>query len=161
MKLSEKALKILHANGWTEDRNLNTDLYAQKLRDAGCKPHSAVLRFLARFEGLDIIFKSTDYNDHINQFHFVLARAIAIADIDDIEDFGQCVGTNLCPIGEIDRGNSTLAIAEDGRVFSWYSPFISLIANTDIEAINAICAETSSLKTLVYTGEPLDFTIIT
>lgn len=157
MPFTEKTITILRANGWSENRLLPTKEYEKKLIAAGYKPHTAALEFLSKFEGLTVSFESSKYDDKINNCHFDLDKSIAVADIDDIEDFGACIGAALCPIGEMNRKNSIVAIAEDGRVFGYYSPYISLLGNNYFDAINIICSEEKPICTLLYTGAKLIF----
>lgn len=56
MEFSEKALQILQAGGWTEDRFLHPDTFIEKLTNAGYKPLAAALEFLQRFGELKYHF---------------------------------------------------------------------------------------------------------
>ena len=129
MMFSDKTSQILHAGGWTEDRLLPADSFIEKLTKAGYKPHAAALEVLQRFGGLEFSFQINTrgkkvLEDYILHFHFDIDRTIAICDIEDLEDYGNCIGTNLCPVGEYNNGHFMVAVAEDGRVFSYYNPFI-------------------------------------
>lgn len=162
MDFSEKALHILHAGGWTEDRLLPADDFVNKLTEAGYKPHAAALEVIQRFGGLNFSFQ-VDSKGHkalegyIQRFHFDIDRTIAICDIEDIEDYGNCIGTILCPVGEDRNGHTLVAVSEDGRVFSYFNPYICLDAMNYIEAIEKYCTEGAPIKRLVYDGNPLLF----
>jgi hypothetical protein len=157
MTYSDKTLAILHEAGWTEERRVPVDALRERLAAAGFAPHPAALDFLSRFEGLSVNHPSTRYEDGKNTCHFKLDRIIGLVDVDDIDDFGASVGTRLCPVGEINRRNSIVAIGEDGRVFSYYSPFISLEVPTVDEAIEHFLNEGKAIATRAYDGQPLSF----
>lgn len=160
MKFSEKATTILTACGWSESRKYPTSEIYKKFKEKNLTLHDAALNFLENFADLKFKFKSNKYNDGINEFHFMLDATTGVADPEDIIDFSECIGEKLCPIGEMNRGNSIITMAESGKIFTYYSPFISLNALNYFDAINGFCCEKHSIKTLPYTGEKLDFTEI-
>ncbi|MDQ1920062.1 SUKH-3 domain-containing protein [Massilia pseudoviolaceinigra] len=157
MTYSDQTLAILHDAGWTEERRVPADALRERLAAAGFVPHPAALAFLTRFEGLGFTHPSSKYEDGKNTCHFDLDRVIGQVDVDDIDDFSASVGTRLCPVGEINRGNSIVAIGEDGRVFSYYSPFIALQTRTVDEAIAHFLSEGKAIATRAYDGNPLSF----
>ncbi len=161
MNFSEKTLKILHECGWTEDRFLHPDTFVVKLTNAGYKPHAAALEFLQRFGELKISFLADtkgykELEGHMRSCNFKIDNTISSCDIDDIEDYGNCIGTILCPVGEMETC-SIIAVAEDGRVFSYFNPYVCLDAMNYIEAIEKYCTEGAPIKRLVYDGNPLLF----
>ena len=157
MTYSDDILAILREAGWTEERRVPADALRARLAAAGFVPHPAALDFLSRFEGLAFTHPSHKYEDGKNTCHFDLDRIIGQVDVDDIDDFGASVGTRLCPVGEINRGKSIVAIGEDGRVFSYYSPFIALQTRTVDEAIPHFLSEGKAIATRAYDGNPLLF----
>jgi len=156
MLFSEKTSKILHTGGWSEDRFLPADTFIEKLTKAGYAPHVAALEVLQRFGGLEFSYK--DLDGYIRHLHFDIDRTIAICDIEDIEDYGNCIGTTLCPVGEYGDGYAIIAVAEDGRVFSYFNPSIALHGMNYVEAIERFSTRPgTSIKKLVYDGNPLNF----
>lgn len=156
MNFSETTLKILYAGGWTEDRLLPSNSFIEKLTQAGYKPHAAALEVLQRFGGLK--FSHVDSDGYRWNFHFDIDRTIAICDIEDIEDYGNCIGTILCPVGEIDNGHLLLTVANDGRIFSYFNPFICFDGINYSDAIERYCIRPgTTIKRLAYDGKPLVF----
>jgi hypothetical protein len=156
MVFSEKSMQILRDGGWTEDRLLPADSFIEKLTKAGYTPHPAALEVLQQFGGLE--FSHEDLEGYRWRFHFDIDRTISICDIEDIEDYGNCIGTILCPVGEFDNGHFLVAVSEDGRVFSYFNPFICLDGVNYIEAIERYCMRPgTTIKRLVYDGNPLEF----
>ncbi len=159
MMFTENTKNILKVGGWSEARKFPISEIQKKYQEKNLALHSAALNFLENFANLEFQYKSNKYNDEIDEFHFMLDRTVLIADPEDIMDFSDCIGVKLCPIGEMDRGNSVVTMAEDGRIFTYYSPFITLYSLNYFDAINEFCSEGRSIKTLPYTGEKLDFTV--
>ncbi len=160
MIFSENTKIILNAGGWSEGRKFPIAEIQRKFQEKNLALHSAALNFLENFADLKFRYNSKKYDDGVNDFHFILDRTLGVAAPEDIMDFSDCIGVKLCPIGEMNRRNSIVTMAEDGRIFTFYSPFITLHALNYFDAINNICLEKSSIKTLPYTGEKLDFTVI-
>ncbi len=158
MIFSENTKIILNAGGWSEARKYPRSEIQKKYQEKNLTLHSAALDFMEKFADLNFKFRSEAYDGELNLFHFMLGATTALADPEDILDYSECIGENLCPIGEMNRGNSIVTMAEDGKIFTYYSPFISLYAFNYIDAINGFCDEKQPLKTLPYTGEKLDFT---
>lgn len=157
MIFSQHTLAILKAGGWSESRTMDGDIYASKLKERGFIPHEAALTFLRKFGELEFSFPSKKYRNCNNDCHFNIDKVLGVCDIEDINDFGNCIGTKLCPVGEIEKRNAIVAVAEDGRVFAYYSPFITLIANNYFDAFGVFFEEKSEIKTLPYTGDALQF----
>jgi len=63
----------------------------------------------------------------------------------------------LCPVGEINRGNSIVAIGEDGRVFSYFSPFIALETLAVEDAIEHFLNEGNCIGVRCCDGRSLSF----
>lgn len=159
MQFSENTKIILTSGGWSDSRKYPVSEIHKKFQENNLKLQSAALKFLESFADLKFVFKSNKYNYGINEFHFILDRTIGIADPEDIIDFSECIGKNLCPIGEMNKGNSVITMAEDGKIFTYYSPFISFYALNYVDAINGFCDEKQPIKTLPYTGEKLNFSV--
>lgn len=156
MYFSEEALHILHAGGWTEDRLLPQGCFIEKLTTAGYTPHPAALEVLQRFCGLELSYSDTDGNKR--SLHFDIDRTISVCDIEDIEDYGNCIGTTLCPVGVYGDNYALIAVAEDQRVFSYFNPTTALHGYNYLEAIERLCTQPANvIKKLVYDGNPLEF----
>jgi len=156
LEFSERATHILHDGGWTPQRKLSRDKFVHLLKEAEIAPNEAALQFLEMFGDLHFIFASRK-TAGTNQFHFDLEETLDSCFKRDIQDYGNSIGTTLCPVGELNQGNSMIAIAADGKVYSYFSPFISLEGMNYADAIERFCHEEKPIKTLVYQGQPLDF----
>lgn len=158
MKLHEDARAILENEGWCGKAIGDIALIIKTLQNANFIVHAAAIDFLRKFGGLNITFPSAKYDGKNDEVHFLAERTAAICDMDDINDFGEAIGTTLCPVGEINRRHSIVAIAEDGRVFSFFSPFVTLEAYDFEGAINNFFIYTKPIKTINYeTGKRMDF----
>ncbi len=157
MNFTESTKIILNAGGWSETRKYPRSEIQKKYQEQKLALHDAALHFLENFADLKFQYDSKKYDYGVNRFHFMLDRTVGIADPEDILDFSECLGKNLCPIGEMNKGNSIVTMAEDGKIFTYYSPFISLYAFNYIDAINGFCDEKQPLKTFPYTGEKIYF----
>jgi hypothetical protein len=149
-------MHVLTDGGWSAQRKLSKDKFIRLLKDAEIAPNDAALQFLEKFGDLHLTFASGKKSG-TNQFHFELEEALDSCFKRDIQDYGDSIGTPLCPVGELNRGNSIIAIASDGRVYSYFSPFISLEGMDYVDAIERFCTEDKPIKTLIYQGQPLDF----
>lgn len=156
-RYSAQTLAVLRHAQWNEERRVPPNVLRDRLAAAGFFAHPAALAFLTRFEGLSFIHPSRKYEDGKNTCHFSLDRVIGLVDVADIDDYGISVGTRLCPVGEINRGNSIVAIGEDGRVFSYFSPFIAWETRTVEEAIEHFLTERPPIAVRRYDGHPLTF----
>lgn len=149
-------MSVLRDGGWTAQRRLCKDKFIRLFNEAEIASNDAALQFLEKFGDLRFTFASKK-SSGINQFHFDLEGALDSCFKRDIQDYGGSIGTTLCPVGELNRENSIIAIASDGRVYSYFSPFISLEGADYVEAIERFCNEDKAIKTLIYQGQPLDF----
>lgn len=149
-------MSVLRDGGWTSHRRVSKEKFIRLLNEAEIAPNDAALQFLEKFGDLRFTFASRKISEK-NQFHFDLEEALDSCFKRDIQDYGESIGTALCPVGELNRGNSMIAIASDGKVYSYFSPFISLEGMNYVDAIERFCNEDKPLKTLIYEGQPLDF----
>ncbi|KPA13235.1 hypothetical protein MHK_006541 [Candidatus Magnetomorum sp. HK-1] len=165
MNFSETTLQILYNGNWTEKRLLPNEQFLDKYKKAGYTIHPSALDILQRFGNLSFSFptktkgKPKALKGYIQNFHFNVDRTFSVCDKEDIDDFGKCIGTILCPVGESDNRHSIVTIAEDGRVFAYQDAFISLYGNNYVDAMEVLCKEKQPIKMLIYDGKPLNFLV--
>jgi len=157
MQFSDHTLRILHQGEWNSQRHIATDDYRKLLLNAGYRPHTAALELLEQFGGLQFTFPSAKLTGYMVEFDFNLEQTLAVCDIDDIIDYGKCIGTVLCPVGEANNGHAILAVGDDAHVFAYFNPFISLLGHSFVEAIETLCLQKDPIKQLTYDGNPLVF----
>lgn len=160
MILRHEVILLLNNHDWKGAALVDLNSMVKTLEDAGFRVHEAARNFLKKYGGLKIAFVSLKYDGEHDEVHFIAERTAAICDLDDIIDFGNAIGVALCPVGEINRRHSIVAIADDGRVFSFFSPFVTLQAFNFEDAMNNFFVYTGSVKTIAYEqGKVMDFPI--
>lgn len=142
--------EILLENGWYPGYSYDVTQAKANLIDNGFQPHEAALEFLKKYGGLVVVVPSKATGKPREECRFDIENIANNIDIEDIIDYGAAVGRTLCPIGLAGNAHSIVTIGEDGWVFSYFSPFISLNGRSIDEAMDAMCQRKRPLKRGVY-----------
>ncbi len=150
--LEPKTKEILLANGWYPGYSYDVTQARANLIENGFQPHEAALEFLKSYGGLVIqtVWEFKGKPQPYEACRFDIENIANDIDIEDIIDYGAAVGRTLCPIGLDGNAHSIVTIGEDGWVFSYFSPFISLEGKNIDEAMDAMCQRKRPLKRGVY-----------
>lgn len=115
MTFSEETDRILRAAGWYPGRNVDTSRWFDLLADDGFSLHRAGRSFLARFGGLSVDVRGPGISRARTPFE--LDPILCLGESDRFQDWGETLGIQLTPIGELDRGRYFLAIDANGLVY--------------------------------------------
>lgn len=134
--------RVLEANGWREDRHIDTSEYERALRAAGyevCKP---VCDFLQHYGDLNVVAK-VEYDPWYNCLNTCLSE---IMETDLVSYFSQGMSRTLYIIGKCDMDFRVLLMDSAGRVYrpregQGYSMDLFLIAASGEEAIETLVRE--------------------
>ena len=106
--LRQHTRQILEAVGWHADRAVNTALWESELAADGFPPlHSAALRFLAEFGGLTVPHGGAGITRAREAFTLVPTECSGEAD--RFIEWGEHIGRDIAPIGELAGGTCALA----------------------------------------------------
>ncbi|MFD6691145.1 SUKH-3 domain-containing protein [Streptomyces bacillaris] len=113
---STKTERALREAGWAPQRRVPTAGWEQTLKESdGFEAHEKARTFLAEFGGLSFGLSGSGISMVLGPFSINPLAAQWEGEI--YEDMSEEAGVNLFPIGEMDRGNLFLGMAEDGSVF--------------------------------------------
>ncbi|WP_434594663.1 SUKH-3 domain-containing protein [Streptomyces sp. A5-4] len=109
--------QVLRTAGWHPGRSVPTAAWESALREHdGFEVHEAARRFLAEFGGLVVPDRGAGRT--MARMEFNLNPALATWDAEIFEVLSEEAGAYLYPVGMIDRRNSYLGMAPDGRAFT-------------------------------------------
>ncbi|WP_158621497.1 SUKH-3 domain-containing protein [Streptomyces triticirhizae] len=113
---SESTDRTLRAAGWFPGRRVFTGEWERVLRESdGFEAHERARAFLAEFGGLRFALSGKGVTMALGPFSLDPLEARWEADI--YAAMSEETGTNLYPVGEMDRRNLFLGMAEDGSVY--------------------------------------------
>jgi len=139
LPFSERTLTLLRQAGWREDRAVDTSGYEKALRQEGYPVHPAVVEFLRQFGGIRVVYPAKGDAKIKDEFHFDATKAAENWFPATVDQFSQRTGAALCVIGEASRGNSLLLMDPSGGVYSGVDQWLVKVADSGIEAIEALC----------------------
>jgi hypothetical protein len=155
--LSQKTEESLMANGWNPDHEYDMAVARAFLEKEGLENHlhKAAIDFLHKYGGLIVNIKSEVDGSMYEACRFVVEKTSFW--VDDIVDYGIALNTVLCPVGSASTNHLVVTVAEDGRVFGYFSPYIVLLGNDADEAVNNLCLREKSLKKGIYEKNGIRF----
>ncbi|MEU9157172.1 SUKH-3 domain-containing protein [Streptomyces sp. NPDC048417] len=128
--------RVLRAGGWFPGRSVPVTTWESILLETGeYEIHDAARRFLAEFGQVGIPYRSP--LNTMPWTDFRLDPLLAMWDAEILDDLGEQAGTDLYPLGMVDRRNRYLAMAEDGAVYMGMDT-VSLWAATPDEAVERL-----------------------
>lgn len=140
-KFTEQVKGLLLNAGWSQERLVNTDLYKQRLIEAGYEVFPEVDSFLSEFGDLSIRFtkKGTDIEDFLN-----FKVPLAVAGINPLwikDDYVNRIGQDLCIIGQAYSNHLTLMMDKKGKVYGGFDDNLYFVADSGREAVQTICSD--------------------
>ncbi|MGW8380860.1 SUKH-3 domain-containing protein [Streptomyces sp. ODS28] len=127
---------VLRRAGWYPGRSVSTHEWETALQQSGFEINEAARRFLAEFGGIESTERGPGQT--MARVGFKLDPTVAQWDREDIFDFlNEEAGTDLYPVGEVDRGNDHLAVAANGAVYAGMDSVV-LLAESAEEALEKL-----------------------
>jgi hypothetical protein len=134
---SEVTRALLTKSGWWPNYHGPVDLYVAVYRDEELKFPRAARRFLDRFGGLVIQYKTKMQQDDVLEFR--ADRAARGSGQDTLVGYEEMAGEHpLCPIGSYSFGMCMLLMDAKARVFGGTEWSLLLVGRTGEEAIERI-----------------------
>ncbi len=124
-RFSERTEQVLRAAGWFPERNVDIELWRDRLEADGLVTmHSAAERFLAEFGGLAVDAGAPGSSGAGESFELNPLRLIS--ELDRFAEWGEELGMSFFPVGLLDRGRFLLGISETSEIFlveTWVASF--------------------------------------
>jgi hypothetical protein len=139
---SEQTQKILTVAGWSSDYSYDTARYKAIFAEAGCEVPEKVLKFLQSFGGLRLYYPHRiDTKPVMMEFRPLIGlEALKTNICKDLEHYAQRIGGDkIFPIGNFAGLYMLMMMDEQGIVYGAYDEFFVKVAESGIEAIEAIC----------------------
>ncbi|RYU81011.1 SUKH-3 domain-containing protein [Hymenobacter persicinus] len=136
--LSGGTQSLLTNAGWYPGRTIFTIGYRFALWKDGYPWFSVVEEFLREFGSLRVTLPKHGQTD---TFHFNVAEAVDDVDASWVqENYAERIGTNkLCVIGQAHNDYLLLFMSDAGKVYGGYDDYLCFIADSGVEAIEALC----------------------
>ncbi|MFC1404559.1 MULTISPECIES: SUKH-3 domain-containing protein [Streptacidiphilus] len=117
--------EALRAAGWWPSRRVSVDPWRDALEEDGLVHlHEAAERFLAEFGGLSVSLSGPGITCAKTPFEF--DPELCVGEGDRFADWGETIGRDLFPIGELDQGRFFLGIDEHSEIYlvaDWIATF--------------------------------------
>lgn len=154
MNVTDQKIKdLLIKSGWYENRRIDTSNLLEKVSENGYEILPKVIEFLKEFDGLIIRFYNLKNSLADDDVTIDFNKASELECIERIrEDYQHRIGKRLCVIGTAYREYFVLIMDEEGRVYGGYDDYLVKIADSAIEAINAIVSG-KKFTEIVYLGD--------
>jgi SUKH-3 immunity protein len=123
-RFPEEVENTLRASGWQPGRAVDTGEWRRALDGSGFRMHDAAEQFLSEFGGLTVDISGPGVS--CARTPFELDPTLAIGEDDRFSEWGEDIGENLFPLGELDRGRFFLGISESGEIYlvsDWLASF--------------------------------------
>lgn len=135
----DKSVKdLLTQAGWSETRKVDSSKLIKQITENSYDVLPKALQFLEEFDGLKIKFTNFK-NGQMDDITLDFNKATELEFPERIhEDYEPRIGKKLCAIGTAYRDHFILVMDEDGKVYGGYSDYLVKIADTGIDAIEAI-----------------------
>ena len=131
--------KIVRQSGWDETRKANRAKLAEKIKKEGHLILENGLDFMEQFEGLIIYFENKKNGIKNDDINFDFEHATHLIDAERINpDYSVRIKKPLMLIGSAYRDHFVLLMSDDNNVYGAFDSFICKIADTGIDAIEAI-----------------------
>jgi hypothetical protein len=131
--------KIVRQSGWDETRKANRAKLAEKIKKDGYLILENGLDFMEQFEGLIIYFENKKNGIKDDDINFDFEHATHLIDAERINlDYSVRIKKPLMLIGSAYRDHFVLLMSDDKNVYGAFDSFICKIADSGIEAIEAI-----------------------
>ena len=147
-RFSPETQRVLEANGWREDRHIDTSEYERVLITAGHNDCKAACEFLQRYGDLELPADAKSYETYLNT---LLSEIMKIMKTIPVSLFSQVVGRTLYYIGTCYYDFMTLLMDSSGRVYRFLGTItpggdiggtdLFLIAASGEEAIEKLIRE--------------------
>lgn len=117
--------ETLRAAGWYPGRRVSVDVWRERLEASGeVRMHDAAERFLAEFGGLSMRISGPGITCARTPFTF--DAEFLVGEEGRFAEWGQEIGHDLFPIGELDEGRFFLGIDENSEIYlveTWVAAF--------------------------------------
>jgi hypothetical protein len=139
MNIDPKVYNILKKSGWYENRELDEEEIAKKIKDEGYPVMKSVLSFMKNFEGLVIKFDNLQNGLKDDTINLDFEQATHIETPGKIrKSYLPRIQKELCLLGTAYRDHLILLMSEDGYVYGAFENYFCLIEKTGIGALEAI-----------------------
>jgi len=122
---SAETEETLRAAGWWPGRRVPVDLWRGTLQQSGLVHlHAAAAGFLTEFGGLSVSLSGPGITCAKTPFEF--DPELCIGEEDRFAEWGETIGRDLFPIGELDQGRFFLGIDEHSEIYliaDWVAAF--------------------------------------
>jgi len=143
----DKSIKdLLTQAGWSETRKVDRSKLIELITENNYDVLPKAIQFLEEFNGLIIKFTNLK-NGGIDDITLDFNKATELEYPERIhEDYEPRIGKKLCAIGTAYRDHFILVMDEDGKVYGGYDSYLVKIADTGIDAIEAIVSNKEFIK---------------
>ncbi|WP_110944607.1 SUKH-3 domain-containing protein [Streptomyces niger] len=121
---SPEVADVLRSSGWTPQRTVDTAQWTNAFEERGIQAHQAVRNFLAEFGGLNVDISGPGINCAREPFE--LEPLLCLGEEDRFSEWGEELGLQLFPLGELDQGRFFLGMDENGVIYlvaDWVARF--------------------------------------
>ncbi|MDI3386209.1 SUKH-3 domain-containing protein [Streptomyces sp. B-S-A8] len=123
-QFSPDVADVLSAFGWSPERSVDPTPWTSPFEENGIPAHQEVTNFLTQFGGLNIKVSGPGINCAREPFE--LDPLLCLGEEDRFSEWGEELGVQLFPIGELDEGRFFLGMDERGAVYlvaDWIARF--------------------------------------
>jgi hypothetical protein len=123
-RFSPEVEDVLRGAGWTPERRVDVSGWTSLFEDDGLTAHQAALDFLQEFGGLNVRISGPGRETAKEPFE--IDPSLCEGEGDRFTVFGEELGRQLFPLGELDNGRFFLAIDENSEIYlveSWAASF--------------------------------------
>ncbi|MFJ9084686.1 SUKH-3 domain-containing protein [Streptomyces sp. NPDC102384] len=121
---SPEVADALVSFGWSRDRRVDPGPWTAPFEEQGIAVHEPVRDFLARFSGLSFEISGPGINCAREPFE--IDPSLCQGEEDRFSEWGEELGIQLFPIGELDHGRFFLGMDEQGVLYlvaDWVARF--------------------------------------
>ena len=139
MKIDSQVLNILKKAGWYETRKLERHALINSINGEGYPIFENVVTFLQSFGNLIIRFANLQNNIKEDDINLNLTHAFSIEVPERVfNNYVPRIKKELVLIGTVYRDHMVLLMANDNNVYAGYDNYLCKVANSGIEAMEAI-----------------------
>ncbi|WP_199810386.1 MULTISPECIES: SUKH-3 domain-containing protein [unclassified Streptomyces] len=121
---SDEVEAVLRGAGWFPGRSVDTSGWRERLEADGFRIHPAAEQFLREFGGLTVGPGGPGITRAREAFEF--DPLLALGEDDRFGEWGEEIGRQLFPLGELDHGHAFLGLDERGELYAvvnWLARF--------------------------------------
>ncbi|NUP23769.1 MAG: SUKH-3 domain-containing protein [Streptomyces sp.] len=123
-KFSSDVADVLRTSGWDPQRTVDPTQWTLPFEERGIRAHQQAQEFLAEFGGLNVDISGPGVNCAREPFE--LDPLLCLGEEDRFSEWGEELGLQLFPLGELDQGRFFLGMDENGVVYlvaDWVARF--------------------------------------